>query len=76
MARRDQIISSASPRQLEYGTGGPPVAEMLYAPDTLAADFDGLLDLDLLEDGETDLDEGPHHQGRAHTTRLVGRRTG
>ncbi|SDE20506.1 class I SAM-dependent methyltransferase [Rhodospira trueperi] len=67
------IMEAFHPAQLRYGTGGPPNAEMLYDPDTLAADFGGLLDIDVLEDGETDLDEGAHHQGRAHTTRLVGR---
>jgi len=69
------ILEAFHPRQLAFGSGGPPVASMLYETEALAADFAGMLDLDVLEDGEVTLDEGPHHQGRAHTTRLVGHRT-
>ncbi|MBB4287451.1 class I SAM-dependent methyltransferase [Roseospira goensis] len=68
------ILEAFHPAQLGYATGGPPVAEMLYDPETLRADFEGLLDIDLLEDGVVDLDEGPQHGGRGHTTRLVGTR--
>ncbi|WP_299439867.1 class I SAM-dependent methyltransferase [uncultured Rhodospira sp.] len=68
------IQEAFHPDQIRHGTGGPPDAEMLYDPETLAADYDGLLEIDLLDHGEIDLDEGRHHQGRAHTTRLVGRR--
>lgn len=69
------IMEAFHPRQLEYRTGGPPVADMLYAPDMLRADFADRLAVDILEDGETTLDEGDGHGGPAYTTRLVGRRT-
>jgi SAM-dependent methyltransferase len=66
------ILEAFHPAQLQYGTGGPPVAEMLYDPADLRADFAGLLDIELLEDGVVDLDEGPTRGAQGHTTRLVG----
>ncbi len=68
------IQEAFHPAQLCYGTGGPPVASMLYDQATLRADYEGLLALDLLEDGEVSLDNGDGHRGVGHTIRLVGGR--
>lgn len=64
------IMECFTPRQLEYGTGGPPVREMLYTPETLRADFRGMEILEL-EETVTELREGLYHQGRAAVARLV-----
>jgi len=68
------IQESFHPGQLAYGTGGPSAAEMLYDQETLRADYQDLLDLDLLEDGVVDMDDGQGHRGQGHTIRLVGTR--
>lgn len=70
------IQEAFHPKQLRHGTGGPPVPAMLYDQATLRADYERLLTLDLLEDGETDLDNGDGHRGIGHTIRLVGERAG
>lgn len=61
------------PDQLGRGSGGPPAREMLYDAATLAEDFKGM-DILLLEEVETDLEEGRLHRGPASVTRLVARR--
>jgi SAM-dependent methyltransferase len=67
------LLEAFRPEQLALGTGGPPDREMLYAPETLSADFAEADILDLAS-AEPDLDEGPFHRGRAATVRLVARR--
>jgi hypothetical protein len=47
---------------------------MLFTPDILRADFDGLLEEVYLWEGEVDLDEGPGHRGRAAVVRYIGRK--
>lgn len=69
------IMEGFHPAQRDLGltSGGPPVREMLFDADTLAADFQGMEILDLTEAAPV-LDEGPLHQGEARTTRMVARR--
>lgn len=66
------LLEAFHPRQLAYASGGPRDAAMLYALDTLRADFAGLADEELGWEGEIVLDEGPLHQGPAWVTRWVG----
>jgi hypothetical protein len=47
---------------------------MLYTPEQLSVDFDGLIHPVLTWQGEITLAEGPGHQGLAHVTRWVGQR--
>lgn len=61
--------------QEEYGSGGPPVREMLFAPEAIRKDFEGLSPLALWTGVET-LDEGPYHTGPAALLRAVFRRNG
>ncbi len=70
------ILEAFHPAQLAHGSGGPKDPDMLYTPALLGADFHGLLAPTLTWDGEITLSEGPGHQGLAHVTRWVGRRTG
>lgn len=68
------VLEAFHPAQLTFDSGGPKDAAMLYTPELLDADFDGLLEPVLRWHGEVDLAEGPGHQGRAHVTRWIGRR--
>lgn len=67
------MLEAFRPEQLGRGTGGPPVAEMLYSADTLRQDF-AAAEIVELHEVETELDEGPGHAGPAATVRLVARR--
>jgi SAM-dependent methyltransferase len=67
------ILEGFTPDQLKHASGGPPVEEMLYTPDMLRADFDGLEVLHC-EAGDTWLKEGPLHQGQAATVRFIARK--
>lgn len=67
------LMEAFAPAQLAHASGGPRDAAMLYDAALLRADFAGAEILELQET-ETDLDEGPLHQGKAATVRLVARR--
>ena len=68
------ILEAFHPAQLQHASGGPKDAGMLYMPEQLSADFDGLLSSVLAWQGKITLSEGPGHQGLAHVTRWVGQR--
>ncbi len=65
------ILEAFRPAQLDYASGGPKDAAMLYTPEQLTADFAGL-DVRLCEEALVDLDEGAFHAGAAATVRFVG----
>ncbi len=67
------ILEAFTPRQLAYSSGGPKQVDMLYEPAVLRDDFPGVT-WDVLEEIETDIDEGPLHRGRAALVRAVGER--
>ncbi|MGC4116407.1 MAG: methyltransferase domain-containing protein [Myxococcales bacterium] len=66
------ILEAFTPRQLGRKSGGPPVAEMLYEPAQVAADFPAVL-WDTLAETEVVLDEGTLHRGSAMVVRALGR---
>ncbi|CAN5168235.1 class I SAM-dependent methyltransferase [soil metagenome] len=68
------ILEAFHPAQLAHASGGPKDPDMLYTPELLDADFQGLLAPVLSWHGETLLSEGPGHQGLAHVTRWLGQR--
>jgi SAM-dependent methyltransferase len=68
------VLEAFHPEQLAHASGGPKDVRMLYTPDQLDADFSPLLEPVLVWHGETQLQEGPGHQGLAHVTRWVGKR--
>jgi hypothetical protein len=65
------ILEAFHPEQLAYTSGGPKDVDMLYTPQQLDADFHDLLTPAMSWHGETLLDEGPGHQGKAHVTRWM-----
>jgi 2-polyprenyl-3-methyl-5-hydroxy-6-metoxy-1,4-benzoquinol methylase len=67
------ILEAFTPAQLGNPSGGPPTAEALQTAEILRADF-AALDLAILEETETFLDEGVGHAGKANVVRMLARR--
>jgi len=59
-------------RQLAYGTGGPPVLEMLYDEDLLRGSFDSFL-IDVLDAYDVEIEEGKGHRGMSAVIDLIAR---
>ena len=64
------ILESYHPRQLEFKTGGPGSAEMMYSQETLKNDFPSG-NIILLEDLDAEVNEGKFHFGTGAVTRLI-----
>ena len=69
------ILEAFHPAQLAHGSGGPKDPDMLYTPALLDADFRRPAGPGADLGWRNHLSEGPGHQGLAHVTRWVGRRT-
>ena len=67
------MLVGYTPKQLDYGTGGPSVLSHLYTPDMLKEAF-GKLDIQVLDEFETELAEGEGHNGRSAVIGLVAKR--
>ena len=67
------ILQGYTPRQLEYGTGGPPHAENMYTEEVLREAFG---DWDILHLAEHDdvIEEGAGHSGVSALIDLVARK--
>lgn len=68
------LLLGYTPKQLEYGTGGPTVLSHLYTPAMLREAF-GALDIQVLEEYETELTEGEGHKGRSAVIGIVAMRS-
>ncbi len=64
------VHEAYTPKQLEFRTGGPPVAELLQTVAILTGDFPGLV-LDHAAELERDVVEGKGHFGRASVVQLI-----
>jgi hypothetical protein len=69
------LLEAYRPAQLEYGTGGPPDAAMLYSLGELAADLDGLA-IEVGVERLRDVQEGTLHRGLSAVVQVVARRRG
>lgn len=67
------MLHGYTPKQLDYGTGGPPFAENLYTPGLLADAFDGW-DILLNRPHERVIEEGRGHSGRSALIDFIARR--
>ena len=67
------VLQGYTPRQLEYRTGGPPIASHMYTPQLLLEAFAAMEILDLRE-YEAELAEGTGHKGRSALIGLVARK--
>ncbi|WP_294623902.1 methyltransferase domain-containing protein [uncultured Roseovarius sp.] len=67
------LLHGYTPKQLEYGTGGPPCAENMYTEDMLHEAFE---DWDILECRayERHIEEGEGHKGQSALIDLVARK--
>jgi hypothetical protein len=67
------ILQGYTPQQLEYRTGGPPIASHMYTPQLLRDAFAGMEIIDLRE-YEAHLAEGNGHKGHSALIGLVARK--
>jgi hypothetical protein len=66
------ILEAFNPLQLELQSGGPKDVSMLYTQEMLKNDFpEHDWKIELLETTETELSEGPFHEGKAQVVRLL-----
>ncbi|MFC2116213.1 class I SAM-dependent methyltransferase [Bacteroidota bacterium] len=59
--------------QLNYGTGGPPVEELLYLEEDLMTDF-SQLEITKCEQQILDIHEGEYHSGKSSIIRLIAQK--
>jgi SAM-dependent methyltransferase len=67
------VLQGYTPQQLEYRTGGPPVASHLYTEPMLREAF-AALDVVELREYEAEIHEGTGHAGRSALIGLVARK--
>ena len=67
------ILQGYTPKQIEFGTGGPPHAANMYTADLLRAWF-GDWDILHLAEHESVIREGSHHHGMSALIDLVARK--
>jgi SAM-dependent methyltransferase len=67
------IIQGYTPKQLQYGTGGPKQVENLYTRAMLEAAFGDLRDMKIVEE-EVEIYEGTSHGGMSAVINLTARR--
>jgi len=67
------ILQGYTPKQLEYGTGGPKLRENLYTRPMLEAAFGDFRDLKIVEE-EREIYEGTSHGGMSAVINLTGRK--
>eukprot|EP00804_Cyclotella_cryptica_P025669 CCRYP_002895-RA/>CCRYP_002895-RA protein AED:0.01 eAED:-0.00 QI:0/-1/0/1/-1/1/1/0/209 len=70
------ILEAYTPKQLEYKTGGPPVAEMMCTLDGLRDELGlgGWMEFEIGEEKERSVVEGTLHTGLAHVVQVLGRK--
>ena len=64
------LLEGYGPGQLAYKTGGPKTIDHLYTVDELSTIFPTLR-VELLEEYDQELDEGPRHHGMSALVDLV-----
>lgn len=64
------LLHGYTPKQLDYGTGGPPVAELLYTEDLLRDAF-GDFEIEALTAYDREIDEGAGHSGMSALIDLI-----
>lgn len=67
------LLEAYTPRQLEYGTGGPPSAEMMMTLDGLRSELAGLEFLHTIE-LDREVREGCLHTGTGAVVQVIARR--
>ena len=68
------LIEGYTPKQLEFGTGGPKQPDQLYTDELLRGAFPGFEVLELRQ-YEAELDEGSRHRGMSAVIDFVARKS-
>jgi len=68
------VFEAYTPAQLQYGTGGPPSAELMYSSDLFSKAFEGKLTVVRNDEVVRDVVEGKYHTGLAAVVQFVGRK--
>jgi hypothetical protein len=69
------ILEAFHPNQLQFDSGGPKNADMLYSIEMLQAEFEMLQMIQLVYCTEV-LNEGQYHQGKAALVRMQAQKLG
>jgi cyclopropane fatty-acyl-phospholipid synthase-like methyltransferase len=69
------LLHGYAPRQVDYGTGGPPNRENMYTVELLREAFAGWDELRCV-DFDADVDEGRGHSGRSALIDFIARKPG
>ena len=67
------LLHGYAPRQVGYGTGGPPAEQHMYTETQLSKVFDGW-SIERLADYDAEIDEGVGHSGLSALVDLVARK--
>lgn len=67
------LLQGYTPKQLEYGTGGPSAVENLYTEEILREAFSGW-EVEELVEYEEEITEGSGHKGRSALIGLIARK--
>lgn len=67
------LLEAYSPKQLQFGTGGPKQAERLMALDDVLDELRGLT-IELAQEIEREVIEGKYHAGRASVIQIIARK--
>ncbi len=65
------VLEAYAPRQLEFGTGGPPTLELLMSLDDLRDELRGL-EFIVARETEREINEGRFHGGRGAVVQVAG----
>jgi SAM-dependent methyltransferase len=65
------LLEGYTPKQLDYGTGGPKVLDQLYTREMLEAAFGSFAKLEIVQEERT-MSEGRGHSGMSAVIDLVG----
>jgi hypothetical protein len=67
------VLEAYTPKQLDFGTGGPPDAHRLVSLETLEKELSGL-EVVVAQETEREVHEGRMHTGQASVVQFVGRK--
>lgn len=67
------LLEAYSPKQLQFGTGGPKQLELLMPLDDVKRELNGLT-FELAQEIERDVVEGTYHTGRASVIQILARK--
>jgi len=67
------LLEAYTPKQLEFGTGGPGSVELLMTLDSLKREFEGL-EFEVAQEIEREVNEGQYHHGHAAVVQVLARK--